>query len=62
MLVSRVPEEWMEHFRCPLPLKRLGFKKVANLLEAIPHVAKVVKNGTSCVVYPADSAAAAAAT
>ena len=59
MLVSRIPEEWTARHHCPLPMKRLGFNKVANLLIAIPHVAKVVTQGSSCMVYLADCADAA---
>lgn len=58
MVVSRIPEEWMKEFKTPLPLKRLGFSKVAQLLHAIPHVAKVVTHGSSCVVYLVEGASA----
>jgi hypothetical protein len=57
-VVSRIPEEWMKEFKTPLPLKRLGFSKVAQLLHSIPHVAKVVTQGSSCVVYLVEGAGA----
>jgi len=54
MLMSRVPEEWIQAFKTPLPLKRLGFSKVAQLLGAMPQL-KVVTNGPSCMVYLASA-------
>lgn len=56
MLVSRIPEEWVARYQCPLPMKRLGFSKVAQLLHAMPHAVKVVTQGSSCMVYMADDA------
>ena len=57
LVVSLIPELWLKEFKCPLPLKRLGFSKVAQMLHAMPHVAKVVTQGSSCMVYPAGDAA-----
>jgi hypothetical protein len=40
--VSRIPEAWLARFGTPLPLKQLGFSKVAQLAHAVPHVVRVV--------------------
>ena len=61
LLVSRIPEEWSLVFKSPLPLKRLGFSKVAQLLTAMPQL-KVVTAGSSCTVYLASDAVAGSGT
>jgi hypothetical protein len=40
--VSRIPEAWLARFGKALPLKQLGFSKVAQLAHAVPHVVRVV--------------------
>ena len=55
MQVARIPEEWAEAHGYPLPLKRLGFSKVAQMLHALPHIAHVVTSGSSCVVFPVEA-------
>ena len=55
MQVARIPEEWAEAHGYPLPLKRLGFSKVAQMLHAMPHIAHVVTSGSSCVVFPVEA-------